>query len=211
MPLCLSWSRQHILYLGLTIKLMKYSSYVVFFFSVLMFFGCKNDNANKGDKAPATETKKKELNANRVGTLYQYYHDNPTSQDQKDENALIDYAMDKELAVERTASGLYYLIHQKGRGPFYTNGGPCKAHYQGYTLDGKVFDSSYKRNTPLSFNVGQMIPGWNEALAFMNPGTKAQLLIPSRLAYGSRGFPGLIEPHTPLIFDVELLPLGSDM
>jgi FKBP-type peptidyl-prolyl cis-trans isomerase len=51
-----------------------------------------------------------------------------------------------------------------------------------------------------------MVPGWNEALLLMNPGTKAQLLIPSRLAYGERGYPGLIPPNTPIIFDIEVLP-----
>jgi len=53
-----------------------------------------------------------------------------------------------------------------------------------------------------------MVPGWNEALKMMNTGTKAQLLLPSHLAYGPRGFPGLIEPNTPLIFDLEIMPSG---
>lgn len=129
------------------------------------------------------------------------------SQADIDDELLRHYAEDKQLDVKKTASGLYYIVHEAGAGPNYKLGQPCKAHYTGYTLDGKIFDSSYKRNQPLAFNVGQMIPGWNEALQFLNAGSKVQLLIPSSLAYGSRGFPGLINPNTPLVFDIELLAL----
>lgn len=176
--------------------------------SVLVLSACIDESAKKQSTAPAEKAQpsKKKMAFAKAGDLLKNYHETPTSQAQKDENALLDYAVDKELDVKKTASGLYYVIHQEGKGPFYFKGEPCKAHYSGYTLDGKIFDSSYNRNKPLAFKVGQMIPGWNEALTFMNPGTKAQLLIPSHLAYGKRGFPGLIGPDEPLVFDIDLLP-----
>lgn len=78
-------------------------------------------------------------------------------------------------------------------------------HYRGTLTDGTVFDSSYDRGTPASFGVGQVIPGWTEALKLMKPGDKWMLHIPANLAYGSRAVGGKIPPNSDLIFQVELL------
>ncbi len=80
-------------------------------------------------------------------------------------------------------------------------------HYKGQLLDGTVFDSSYKRNQPIDFplGVGQVIPGWDEGIGLLNVGDKARFVIPSHLAYGSRGAGGVIPPDANLIFDVELM------
>lgn len=76
-------------------------------------------------------------------------------------------------------------------------------------LDGKVFDSSVQRGEPLEFTlgIGQVIEGWDEGLLLLNEGDKAQLIIPSDLAYGSRGAGGVIPPNAVLIFDVELVKI----
>ncbi len=174
----------------------------------LVLASCVTDT--KKTPTDTTTAPKKKVNMSALAEkLYQNFHDDPVTQAQKDENAIIDYAVDKNLDVKKTASGLYYLIKQEGQGPNLIHGQPCKVHYDGYTLDGKIFDSSHKRGKPISFSVGQMIPGWNEALKFMNAGTKATLLIPSHLAYAERGFPGSIAPHTPIAFDIEVVPLVS--
>lgn len=172
---------------------------------ILFLSACITDK--KTETSTATTPKKRVNMSALAEKLYQNFHENPVTQAQKDENELIDYAVDHNLDVKRTDSGLYYLIQTEGKGPHYTHGQPCKAHYQGYTLDGKVFDSSYERGQPITFNVGMMVAGWNEALKFMNAGTKAKLLLPSHLAYGDRGFPGSIAPNTPIAFDMELVPL----
>ncbi len=176
-----------------------------------LFAACVTDGSKKtgGDivSKAAQPLQKREATTKLAERLYTNFHSSPVTQAQKDENALIDYAVEKNLDVTRTPSGLYYVIHQEGKGPKLIHNQPTSAHYQGYFLDGKVFDSSYKRGKPLSFNVGAMVPGWNEALKMMNTGTKAQLLLPSHLAYGTRGFPGLIEPNTPLVFDLEIVSL----
>ncbi len=134
-------------------------------------------------------------------------HKNPVAQDQKDENALLYYAKDKNLNIKKTASGMYYVVQEMGTGITLADGAPFKVHYSGYFLDGKVFDSSHDRGVPLRHVVGGMIPGWNEALKTFPIGSKLQLLIPSRLAYGSRGFPGFVPANTPLIFDMHIMPL----
>jgi len=175
-----------------------------------LFSSCVNDSSKTVSKIPeqvSQAVKKREATSELAASLYANFHENPTTQAQKDENALIDYAVDKNLDVKKTASGLYYIIHEQGTGPLLLHNQPTKAHYTGYTLDGKIFDSSHKRGKPLAFSVGQMVPGWNEALKMMNTGTKAKLLLPSHLAYGTRGFPGLIEPNAPLVFDLEIMPL----
>lgn len=76
-------------------------------------------------------------------------------------------------------------------------------------LDGKVFDSSVQRGEPLEFTlgIGQVIEGWDEGLLLLNEGDKARLIIPSDLAYGSRGAGGVIPPNAVLIFDVELVKI----
>ena len=173
---------------------------------VLILFSCKTDKADasleESIAKPATE-----LSDDQVNELYKYYTADPKIQDHKDQNALIDFAISKSIFPQRTTSGLYYVIREQGSGPTYLHGQPCKVHYSGYFLDGKIFDSSYKKNRPITFNVGQMIPGWNEALKLMNTGTKATLLVPSRLAYADRGFPGYVPPNTPIIFDIHILPI----
>ncbi|MDN3492394.1 peptidylprolyl isomerase [Winogradskyella bathintestinalis] len=108
---------------------------------------------------------------------------------------------------EETESGLRYKIIQKGDGTKAEKGNTVSVHYKGQLADGTVFDSSYKRNSPLDFQVGvgQVIPGWDEGICLLNVGDKARLVIPSDLAYGAAGAGGVIPPNATLIFDVELM------
>lgn len=115
----------------------------------------------------------------------------------------------EELAAgfEKTESGLRYKIVQKGDGPKAEKGKTVDVHYKGMFPDGKVFDNSYKRGNPISFPVGMgnVIPGWDEGIQLLHVGDKARLVIPSHLAYGSRGAGGVIPPDATLVFDVELM------
>ncbi|GAA0747999.1 MULTISPECIES: peptidylprolyl isomerase [Flavobacteriaceae] len=116
--------------------------------------------------------------------------------------------LDKLAAgFDETKSGLRYQIIQKGNGKAAEAGKMVSVHYKGQLADGTVFDSSYKRNQPLDFQVGvgQVIPGWDEGICLLNVGDKARLVIPSDLGYGSRGAGGVIPPNATLVFDVELM------
>jgi FKBP-type peptidyl-prolyl cis-trans isomerase len=111
----------------------------------------------------------------------------------------------KQAGVKITPSGLQYkmLVAGKGASPIATD--TVKVHYRGTFIDGREFDSSYKRNEPATFPVNGVIPGWTEALQLMKVGGKYKLFVPPNLAYGERGMGGNIGPNTTLIFDVELL------
>ncbi len=107
--------------------------------------------------------------------------------------------------VVSTASGLQYTVLSEGSGrrPRATDTVLC--HYEGRLLDGTVFDSSYKRNSPASFGLNQVIAGWTEGLQLMGEGAKYRFFIPHHLGYGERGAGAQIPPFSTLIFDVELL------
>jgi FKBP-type peptidyl-prolyl cis-trans isomerase FklB len=104
-------------------------------------------------------------------------------------------------------SGLQYKILTAGTGPKPTAADSVICNYRGTLLDGKEFDSSYKRGQPATFPVGRVIKGWTEALQLMPVGSKWQLFIPSDLAYGANGAGGDIGPNATLIFEVELISI----
>ena len=107
----------------------------------------------------------------------------------------------------KTSSGLEYKVVEEGSGAKPKAGQQIKAHYAGYLLSGKKFDSSYDRKSPLVFEVGigRVIRGWDEALLDMQVGEKRVLRVPAPLAYGSRGAGGVIPPGATLVFFVELV------
>lgn len=112
--------------------------------------------------------------------------------------------------LETTSSGLQYEEQKVGDGPSPTKGKKVTVHYTGWLTDGTKFDSSVDRGSPFDFTlgVGQVIKGWDEGVATMKVGGKRRLVIPSDLAYGPKGYPGVIPGGATLVFDVELLGVG---
>ncbi|MDO4897192.1 MAG: FKBP-type peptidyl-prolyl cis-trans isomerase [Moraxella sp.] len=110
----------------------------------------------------------------------------------------------KKEGVQSTASGLQYKVITEGSGKKPKATDTVTVHYEGKTIDGKVFDSSYERGEPVQFPLNQVIKGWTEGVQLMSEGGKYELYIPSELAYGEAGNPS-IEPNSVLIFTVELL------
>jgi FKBP-type peptidyl-prolyl cis-trans isomerase FklB len=106
-----------------------------------------------------------------------------------------------------TSSGLRYKVLSSGpasgHSPTYSD--TVVVHYRGTLTNGVVFDSSIERGQPATFGVGQVIPGWTEALQMMKPGDQWVLYIPYSLAYGSRAVGDKIPPNSDLIFEVALI------
>ena len=112
----------------------------------------------------------------------------------------------KEAGVVTTKSGLMYKVETEGKGPKPAATDTVKVQYVGTLVDGKEFDSSYKRNQPAVFPLNQVIPGWTEGLQLMPVGSKFEFVIPPQLAYGSQANPSIPADST-LIFQVELLSI----
>ena len=112
-----------------------------------------------------------------------------------------------------TKSGLKYCDVVVGGGAGALKGQTIKAHYTGRLEDGRVFDSSYDRGSPLTFRADQVIKGWgigilgDDEIPAMRVGGKRKLVIPADLGYGSRGAGGVIPGNATLLFDVELVAI----
>jgi len=109
--------------------------------------------------------------------------------------------------VMTTDSGLQYEVLTAGDGPQPLATDQVTIHYRGTLIDGTEFDSSYARDTPATFGVGGVIPGFGEGLQLMNVGSHYRLVIPSELGYGPQGAGAEIGPNATLIFEIELLEI----
>ena len=111
----------------------------------------------------------------------------------------------KKEGIITTKSGLQYQVLREGNGKRPTAKDSVKCHYEGFLIDGTVFDSSVQRGEPAVFGLQQVIAGWTEGLQLMQEGGKYRFFIPYRLAYGEGGAGQMIPPYAALIFDVELI------
>lgn len=110
----------------------------------------------------------------------------------------------KEAGVKVLPSGLQYKVLKEGNGPLPKDTSMVKVHYEGKTIDGEVFDSSYKKGQPVDLRANQVIKGFTEALVHMPVGSVWEVYIPQDMAYGERQA-GQIKPFSALTFKIELL------
>ena len=111
----------------------------------------------------------------------------------------------KKEGIVTLPSGLQYQVLKEGNGKKPSAKDSVKCHYEGFLIDGTVFDSSVQRGEPAVFGLQQVIAGWTEGLQLMQEGAKYRFFIPYRLAYGEGGAGASIPPFAALIFDVELI------
>lgn len=114
-----------------------------------------------------------------------------------------EYAKKKD--VKKLSDGILYRVLKSGKGATPKATDTVTVHYRGRLINGKEFDSSYKRNKPTSFALNRVIPGWSKTVQAMKPGDKWEVVIPSKMAYGARGAGRSIGPNETLIFEIELL------
>lgn len=127
-----------------------------------------------------------------------------------EESLLKRYLLHANINTKPMASGLYFIEEKKGAGNNPEPSDMVTIEYSGTFIDGKLFDTTYKKGKPFTFKfgIGNVIPGLDEGIAKMKKGGKAKIIIPSNLAYGSKGS-GPIPPNTTLIFDVELIDIKT--
>ena len=163
--------------------------------------GCKKEVI----EVPPSSKEVASVDENDLTTrLFKYYIPNPEVLGHFEENEIIDYAIEHNLDLTRSDSGLYYWVVKNGAGEKLHKREKLKVDYKGTLLSGQVFDSSYDRGKPIEFNIGEMIAGWNEGLRYMHHGDEAILIIPSRLGYGVDGYPGYVPPNSILRFDMKI-------
>ena len=124
------------------------------------------------------------------------------------QNATLESAA-KETGAVVTKTGLVYRALREGMGASPSAADTVKVHYRRTFPDGKEFDSSYGRGTPIEFPLSRVIPCWTEGVQRMKVGGKAKLTCPSQIAYGERGAGGVIPPNATLLFEVELLGING--
>lgn len=115
----------------------------------------------------------------------------------------------KEKGATKLPSGVIYKELKAGTGPSPKASDTVKVNYRGTLTSGVEFDSSYKRGQPAEFPLNGVIPCWTEGVQKMKVGGKAQLVCPSKQAYGEQGSPPTIPPNSTLVFEVELLSIGG--
>ena len=142
--------------------------------------------------------------------IFEDYITNKSEADILNAEAEQDAFKDITNGMTKTKSGIYYNISVKGKGENAKPNDLLSVHYSLQLIDGSEIDSSFTRGAPIEFTcgVGQVIKGWDEAMQLLNKGSKARLVIPSELGYGSMGAGnGVIPPNATLIFDVELVDI----
>lgn len=166
-------------------------------------------DGSSGGKTRLTEDEAKQVLTevqNDVRKEQQEKMKEAADKNKKEGEAFLAANKDKE-GVKTTASGLQYKVITEGTGPKPTATDTVVCNYKGTLIDGKEFDSSFKRGEPATFPVSGVIKGWTEALQLMPVGSKYQLFIPPDLAYGERGAGAEIGPDSTLIFEVELISI----
>jgi FKBP-type peptidyl-prolyl cis-trans isomerase FkpA len=111
----------------------------------------------------------------------------------------------KEKGAEVSPTGLVFFTVSEGIGPSPTSVDTVKVHYRGRLVDGREFDSSYKRGEPAQFSLNQVVACWSEGLQKVKAGGRAKLICPASIAYGDKGSGTTIPPGATLVFEVELL------
>jgi FKBP-type peptidyl-prolyl cis-trans isomerase len=177
---------------------------------VLTFFAC-NDSSNAPAAAPAKDAATKSAIEERLIMELAPTNDRAG----RERNAIINRAIDQNYDVVAAPEGYFYEILAPGEYTKLLEGDIVSAHYRGNFLDGTEFDNSRKRNKPLRFFVGGLIPAWNLGLLHAKPGGSIRILSPSALAYGADGLVSprgdtLVPAYTVLEFVIENIEIYEE-
>jgi FKBP-type peptidyl-prolyl cis-trans isomerase len=170
-------------------------------------FGRGAKDAMGGAKPALTEQEMNEAMQKHDEARMARIHDQAQQNAKRGEDYLVKNKA-KE-GVKTLESGVQYRVVKEGDGASPKDTDTVTVHYRGTLVDGKEFDSSYKRGEPVSFPVKGVIPGWQQVLSLMKKGGKWEVAIPPGAAYGERGAGPAIGPNETLLFEIELLDIKS--
>jgi FKBP-type peptidyl-prolyl cis-trans isomerase len=130
---------------------------------------------------------------------------------QKEEELLKNYITEKQITIEPTPSGLYFLETAQGKGIKIDSGSWVKVQFKVSLIDGKQIFSTYERGEPMEFEFGKRFdtPGFEEGVGKMLKGGKATLIVPSKIAFGEMGRGAMVPPYASIIYDVEVVDVQS--
>lgn len=154
--------------------------------------------------------RKGKISSSQARSIFETYASSLQQKEQAKRTAEADSLLAKNRqreGVKVTESGLQYRVLKATLDARPTPQDTVVVNYVGRLLDGKEFDSSYKRGEPAVFPLSQVIAGWTEGICLMTKGSKYEFVIPAGLAYGDRGAGGVIPPGAPLLFEVELIDI----
>ena len=168
---------------------------------ILLFTSCEWETSTTANNGFAKTLTEDQVISN---TMNDFIGD-PQTQDEIDKNLILNHIIDNKLDMQSTPDGIYYQITKEGTGGNPTLEDVIVVNYNGTFLDGKVFDSRMKKNDPFIYPLKRVNDGWKKAIPLMKTGSSGVFIIPSKLCYGEKGFPGQIPPNTILKFEIELL------
>lgn len=162
--------------------------------------------ATKGEDGVMTAEKAEEISSTLMKKINEQNMEKQFGEYKKNcEKYVADYA--KKEGVKALPGGIYYKVIKEGKGAIPTDSSTVKVNYEGKTIDGEIFDSSYQRNQPASFPANRVIPGWTTALTNMPVGSVWEVVIPQDKAYGAQQQGEKIKPFSALVFKIELLDI----
>lgn len=180
------------------LTLMKYTT-SFFLISLILLCSCNSDH--KG----AASSEHPEMDETELTRVTMLIDPAPETYQEDQVNRLLQYALDHNLPVHKTESGLLYWIQKPGNDQRAQKEDKILVRYKGNLLDGTVFDQSPASGEPVEFNLSDMIPAWQEALKLIGEDGKMTILTHSDLAYRGQRIGNVIAPYSPLIFEVELI------
>jgi FKBP-type peptidyl-prolyl cis-trans isomerase len=151
------------------------------------------------------------LNETQYKNLVEKYKEILEDRDIEEQRKLQTFLDTNQVQFSPLENGMFYIPIKQGTGDFAEVGDAVKINYKGFFLNGSQFESTYSRNQPLEFTLGeegQVIKGFESAISLMNEGAKTKFIIPSRLAFEKEGSStGIIPPYTTVVYEIELIHL----
>lgn len=181
------------------------SRYVHLALLITLIMGCARETSAPSDEFEIRTTKEESL----INRFAAYFPASDESQNLIDEKLLIDFILQKKWDMKRAEAGYYFQIIDLGKGQQPKWGDRLKVHYNVYQLNGQIIDSTYEKGKTFDFYLGNVIPGWNDALTRIQVGGKILILLPSSLAYGEEGLGEMVPPNKCLVFEIELIELTT--